>query len=80
MLSENIKLLEFNHQKSDKEPFIIYSDIQFITEKIDGYKNNPENLSLGKVSKHIPPGFSIVTILSVKSVQNKHDAYQGKIA
>ena len=80
MLSENIKLWEFNHQRSDKAPFIIYSDLQFIIEKIDGYKNNPENLSLGNVSKHIPPGFSIVTILSVKSIENKHDVYRGKIA
>ena len=30
--------------------------------KIDGFKNNPENLSTSKVSEHIPSGFSISTI------------------
>ena len=36
---ENTKMLEFNHsQKPDKAPFIIYGDIEFIIEKIDGCK------------------------------------------
>ena len=28
-------------QKSDKAPFIIYADLEFLMEKIDGFKNNP---------------------------------------
>ena len=44
MPSEGTNILEFNkHQKSDKAPFIIYADLEFITEKIDGCKNNLEN-------------------------------------
>ena len=44
MLSEDIKIIEFNqYQKSDKAPFIIYVDLECIIEKTDGYKNNPEN-------------------------------------
>ena len=60
-------MLEFNqYQKSDKAPFIIYSDIEYLIEKIDGCKHNPENLSRTKVSEHIPSGFSMSTISSFK--------------
>ena len=78
-LSEDTKILEFNkNQKSDKAPFIIYADLECIIEKIDGCKNNPENSSTTKVSEHIPSGFSISTISSFKSIENKHGVYRGK--
>ena len=36
---EDTKILEFNQcQKSDKEPFIIYADLECIAEKTDEYK------------------------------------------
>ena len=74
MFSQDIKILEFNqYQKSDKAPFIIYADLECIIEKIDGCKNNPENSSTTKVSKHIPSGFSMSTISSFRSIGNKHD-------
>ena len=39
MLSENLKILESNqYQKSNKAPFIIYADLEYIIEKIDGCK------------------------------------------
>ena len=51
MSSEDTKTLKFIlYQKSDKAPFIIYVELECITEKIDGCKNNPENLSTTKVS------------------------------
>ena len=54
MNSEDTKILEFNqHKKSDKAPFIIYADLEYIIEKIDRCKNDPENSSITKVSKHI---------------------------
>ena len=78
MPSEDTKILEFNqYQKSDKAPFIIYADLECIIEKIDGCKNNPENSSTTKVSKHIPSGVSISTIGSFRSIENKHDVYRG---
>ena len=52
------------YQKSDKAPFIIYSDIECLIEKIDGWKNNPENSSTTKVGKHIPSVFSLSSISS----------------
>ena len=79
MLSEDTKILEFNqNQKSDKAPFIIYADFECILEKIDGCKSNPKNSSTTKVSKHIPTGFSMSTISSFRSMENKHDVYRGK--
>ena len=42
MPSEDTKILEFNqYQKSDKAPCIIYVDLEYLMEKIDGCKNNP---------------------------------------
>ena len=76
---KDTKILEFNqYQKSDKAPFIIYADLECVTEKIDRYKNNPENSATAKVSKHIPSGFSMSTISSFRRIENKHDQYSGK--
>ena len=44
-------------------------------EKIDGCKNNPENSSTTKVSEHIPSSFSMLTISSFRSTENKYDVY-----
>ena len=71
MLSEDTKILEFNqYRKSDKAPFIIYADLECMTEKIDGCKNNPENSSTTEISKHIPSGFSMPAISSFRSIEN----------
>ena len=71
MPSEDTKILEFNqYQKSDKAPFIIYSDLECILENIDGYNKNPENSSTAKISEHIPLGFSKSTISFLKSIKN----------
>ena len=79
MPSEDTKILEFNqYQKSDKAPFIIYADLQCLLEKIDGYKNNPENSFPKNAGEYIPSGFSMSTILSFKSIANQHDVYRGK--
>ena len=61
--SENTKILEYKqYEKFDKAPVFLYSDLECVIEKIDGWKNNPENSSKTKVSEHIPPGFSMATI------------------
>ena len=76
MPSKDTKRLKFiKYQISDKTPFIIYADLECIVEKIDGCKNNLENSSKTKVSEHIPSGFSMSTISSLKSIENKHDGY-----
>ena len=58
--------------------FIIYTNLEFIIEKTDGCKNNLENSSTTKVSKHIRSGFSMSTISSFRSIGNKHDLYRSK--
>ena len=79
MLLENTKILEFNqYQKSGKPSFIIYAELECIIERTDGCKNNPENSSTTKVSKHIPSVFSMSTIWSFQSIENKDDVYRGK--
>ena len=76
---DNTKILEFHqYQKSDKAPFIIQAVFECMIGKIGGCKINPENSSTTKVSKHIPSGFSISTISSFRSTENKHDVYRGK--
>ena len=77
MPSEDTKILEFNqYQKSDKAPFINNADLECLIEKTDGSKNDPEYSSTTKVGEHIPSGFSMSTISSLKSIENKHDVYR----
>ena len=79
MPSEDTKILELNlYQKSFKAPFIVYADFECLIEKIDEWKNDPENLSTTKVSEHILSGISMSTISSFKSIESKHDVYRGK--
>ena len=46
--------------------------------KNHGCNKNPENSSTTKVVKHIPSGFSMSTISSFRSIENKHDIYRRK--
>ena len=79
MPSKDTKLLKFNqYEQSDKVPFIIYADLECIVENIDGCRNDPENSSTTKVRKHIPSGFSISTISSFRSIENRCNMYRGK--
>ena len=76
MSFEDTKTLEFNqYQKSDKAPFTIYVDLECIIEKIYRCKKNTEKSSKTKVSKHIPPGFSMSTTSSFRSIEKKCDVY-----
>ena len=76
---DGTKILECNqYQKSDKAPFIIYADLEYIIEKIDECTSNPENSSTTKVSKHIPSVFLMSTKSPFRSIKNKHDVYRGK--
>ena len=77
--SEDTKILDFNkYQTFDEIPFIIYGGLKFIIEKVDRYKNKAENWSTAKASKHIPSGFLMSTISSLRSIEKKHDVCKGK--
>ena len=75
MPSEDIKILD---QKLDKALFIIYAELECLIENIDICKNNPQNSFTTKRSQHISSGFSITTISSFKSIENKDDVYKSK--
>ena len=77
--SEDTKILEFNqYQKPDRAPFVIYADLECVIGKIDGCKNNPENSSTTKVGKHITSSFSMSTLSSFKSIENRYHVYPSK--
>ena len=42
-------------------------------------KNNLENSSTKKGSKHVPSGFVVSTISSFRRIESKNDAYRGKV-
>ena len=70
MGSEDNKILEFNQCKnSDKAPVFIYANLEFIIEKIDGWKNNPENSSTAKVSENI------LSVFSMSSMSKKSELF-----
>ena len=70
MHSEDTKIIEFNqYEKSDKAAFIIYADLEYLIEKIDGCKNNPDNSFTTKAGQHIQSGFSMSTISSFENVE-----------
>ena len=78
MPSEDTEILDFNQfQISDKASLIIYAYLECLKEKNDWCKNNLENLSTTKVGEHISTGFSMSTISSIKTIQNKR-VYRGK--
>ena len=79
MTSKGTKTLEFNqYQKFAKAPFVIYADLECLIERTDRCKNNPENSFTKKISKHTTSGFSMSTISSFRSIENKHNVYGGK--
>ena len=66
-------------KKTDKAPFFIHADlIKKRIKKIDVCKSHPENSSTAKEGEHTPLAFPMSTILSFKSIENKHDIYRSK--
>ena len=62
MHSEDTKISEFNqYRKSNETPSIIYADLESLIKRVGGRKNNSEK-STTKVGKHIPCGYSMLTI------------------
>ena len=74
MPPDDNKILEFIQYQNVIKHHSLFTPIDII-EKIDGCKNNPENSSKTKLSKHIPSAISISAILPWRSIENKHDIY-----
>ena len=55
-------ILKYNHRgKSVKIPFIIYTDIESLLEKIGTCHNNPEKSLTTKINTHTASGYSLFT-------------------
>ena len=77
MPEENNKILKCNQgEKSMKVPFIIYSDLECLLEKMNTCHNNPEKSSTTKINKHTPSAYSLHCLFD--TTKNKLDYYRGK--
>ena len=63
---------------SEKMPYAIYADIEYLVKKIDSCENNPQISSSSKTGKHIPCGYLVSTIWGSDHIENKHSLYHGK--
>ena len=55
LLSPKHNILQFNqYMKSDKIPYIVYTDLEFFIKKLDGCADNPGKSSTIKMGEHIP--------------------------
>ena len=62
MTKKDNKILKCNHgEKSMKHPFIIYSDLECLLEKISTSHNNLEKSSTTKKYELKPSGYSMFT-------------------
>ena len=48
--------------KSNKIPYIIFADLEFLIKKIDGCGNNPEKSSATNKGVHVPCRYSMSAI------------------
>ena len=69
---EDNKILKYNPgEKYMKVPFIIYADLECLSEKMHSYQNNPEKSSTAKINMHPPSGYSFFTNCSFDSAKTK---------
>ena len=64
--------------KSAKLPFVYYTDLECLLEKISTCQNNPNESSTTEINKHAPSGYSLFTHCSFIKSKNKLDYCRGK--
>ena len=70
--------IKYNHgEKSMKLPFVIYTDLECLLEKMSTCQNNPNKSSATKINKHTPSGYSIFTHCSFDESKNEINYYRG---
>ena len=78
MPTKDNNIIKYNHgEKSVKLPFVIYTDLECLFEKISTCENNPNESSTTKINKHAPSGYSIFTSCSFDESKNKINYYRG---
>ena len=60
-----------------KVPFIIYTDLESLLEKMSTCHNNLKKSST-KINKHTTPGYSLFTHFSFDATKRKLDYYRGQ--
>ena len=79
MPTKNNNIIKYNHgEKSMKLPFVIYTDLECLLEKMSTCINNPNESSTTKINKHTPSGYSMFTYCSFDKSKNKLNYYRGK--
>ena len=79
MPKKDNKILKYNHgEKYMKVPFIIYTDLESLLEKINTCHNNPKKSPTTKINKHTPSGYSLFTHCSFDTAKDRLDYYRGK--
>ena len=79
MPKKDNKILKYNHgEKYMKVPFIIYTDLESLLEKINTCHNNPKTSPTTKINKHTPSGYSLFTHCSFDTAKDRLDYYRGK--
>ena len=64
MPSEDNKILKYNYgEKSMKAPFVIYTDLECLLEKMHSCQNNLEKSYTGKKTMHTPSAYSLFKIV-----------------
>ena len=72
-------IIQLNTTKEKiKLPFVIYTDLECLLEKISTCQNNPNESSTTEINKHTPSGYSLFTHCSFDKSKNKLDYYRGK--
>ena len=62
MPTKGNNIIKYNHGgKSMKLPFVIYTDLKCLLEKMSTCQNNPNKSSTAKINKHIPLGYLLFT-------------------
>ena len=78
MPTKDNDIIKYNHgEKSMKLPFVIYTDLECLLEKMSTCQNNPNKSSTTKINKHTPLGYSIFTHCSFDESKSKFNYYRG---
>ena len=80
MPTKDNNIIKYNHgEKSVKLPFLIYTDLECLLEKMSTCQNDPNKSSTTKINKHTPSGYSIFTHCNKKHHKvGDHCHYTGK--
>ena len=78
MPTKDNNIIKYNYgEKSMKLPFVIYTDLECLLEKMSTCQNNPNKSSTTKINKHTPSSYSLFTHCSFDKSKNKLNYYRG---